>query len=87
MTILDIVEVDFMEIYIYAHQRPFHGLCDFQSYPCAIETELERQFIPCFQKERSIIFVVKLDPDLQCDIRQYIFANEPFIQKYFFDRH
>lgn len=65
-----------MEMYTYAHQRPFQGLRGFQSYPCAIETELERHFKPRSQKERSIIFVVKLDPDLQYDIRQYLLPGK-----------
>lgn len=76
MTLLDIDEIDLMEMYTYAHQRPFQGLRGFQSYLCAIETELERHFKPRSQKERSIIFVVKLDPDLQYDIRQYLLPGK-----------
>ncbi|OQE08131.1 hypothetical protein PENVUL_c011G10276 [Penicillium vulpinum] len=63
-------EADLMEMYTHARHNPSQDPHQFHTYLCAIEAELEKQFEPRSQKEQCLTFLVKLDPDLRCEIRQ-----------------
>ncbi|KAJ5383702.1 hypothetical protein N7517_001613 [Penicillium concentricum] len=71
LTLLNISgEFGLVEMYTNARHKPSQDPSQFRTYLCAIEAELEKQFEPRSQKEQSLTFLVKLDPELQCDTRQ-----------------
>lgn len=61
--------IDLMAMHSEARQNSKHP-ANLRGYLHAIDVELEKHFEPRSEKERTLIFFVKLDPEIQYKIRQ-----------------